>query len=145
MKRMIAVAVLAAVAGGAMAADNKLMKPIADAMAANDAQAKLNNGVKFYFAGQSTPKFTKVGVGKTSQKTNTFNKSADAACSWAFLSAMMALEKRAQQLGADAVVNITSNYGNVETASATEYECHEGNIVAGVAFKADFARMDGKK
>jgi uncharacterized protein YbjQ (UPF0145 family) len=145
MKRMIAVAVLAAVASGAMAADNKLMQPIASAMAANDAEAKLNNGVKFYFAGQQAPKFTKISSGKTSQKTNAFNKTADEACNWAFLSSMLWLEKRAQQLGADAVVNITSNYGNVENASATEFECHEGKFVAGVAFKADFVRLDGKK
>lgn len=145
MKKMIALAVLAAAASGAMAADNKSMKPIAAAMAANDAEAKLNNGVKFYFAGQPTPKFTKVGSDKTSQKTNAFNKSTDEACNWAFLSSMMALEKRAKQLGADAVVNITSNYGNVPFASATEFECHDGKFVAGVALKADFVRMDGKK
>jgi hypothetical protein len=146
MKRIIAVAVLAAVASGAMAADDKLMKPIAAAMAANGAEAKLNNGVQFFFAGQPTPKvLEKRGSDKTSQKTNSFGKSSDTACNWAFLSAMLRFEKRAKELGANAVVNITSNYGNIETASATEFECHEGNIMAGVAFKADFVRIDAKK
>jgi hypothetical protein len=139
MKRIIALAVLAVAATGAMASDNKLMKPIAAAMENNDAKAKLNNGVQFFFAGQPTPKvLEKRGQDKTSKKTNSFGKSSDAACNWAFLSAMMQLEKMAIQKGANAVVNIVSNYGNVETPSATEFECHEGNIMAGVAFKADF-------
>jgi uncharacterized protein YbjQ (UPF0145 family) len=146
MKKIIVMAVLAAAATGAMAADNKLMLPIASAMAANDAQAKLNNGVQFFFAGQPTPKvIDKLGMDKTSQKTNSFGKSADTACNWAFLSAMLRLEKRAKDLGANAVVNITSNYGNVEHASATEFECHEGNIMAGVALKGEFVKIDAKK
>jgi uncharacterized protein YbjQ (UPF0145 family) len=143
---MIAMAVLAAAATSAMAADSKVMLPIAGAMAANGAEAKLNNGVKFFFAGQPTPAVgEKLGQDKTSQKTNSFGKSAETACNWAFLSAMLRLEKRAKELGADAVVNIVSNYGNIENPSATEFECHEGNIMAGVALKGDFVRLAGKK
>lgn len=143
MKKMIAVAVLAVVATSAMAGSGKVMLPIAGAMEANDAQAKLNNGVKFFFAGQATPKIlSKLGEKKTSQKTNAFGKSAETACNWAFLSAMMHLEKQAVALGANAVVNIVSNYNNVPTASATEFECHEGALMAGVAFKGDFVRIE---
>jgi uncharacterized protein YbjQ (UPF0145 family) len=146
MKKIIVMAVLAAAASGAMAADNKKMMPIATAMAANDAQAKLNNGVQFFFAGQPTPKvIDKLGSDKTSQKTNSFGKSAETSCNWAFLSAMLRLEKRAKDLGANAVVNITSNYGNVEMASATEFECHDGNIMTGVALKGDFVKIADKK
>jgi uncharacterized protein YbjQ (UPF0145 family) len=146
MKKFFVMAVLAAAATSAMASDAKLKMPIAGAMAANGAEAKLNNGVQFFFAGQATPKvLEKLGVDKTSQKTNSFGKSAETACNWAFLSAMMRLEKRAKDLGANAVVNITSNYGNVESASATEFECHEGAIMAGVALKGDFVKIDAKK
>lgn len=146
MKKIIVLAVLAAAASGAMAADNKKMMPIEAAMAANDAQAKLNNGVQFFFAGQPTPKvIDKLGTDKTSQKTNSFGKSAETSCNWAFLSAMMRLEKRAKDLGANAVVNIVSNYGNVEMASATEFECHDGNIMTGVALKGDFVKIAPKK
>lgn len=146
MKKIIVMAVLAVAASGAMAADNKKLMPIATAMAANDAQAKLNNGVQFFFAGQPTPKvIDKLGSDKTSQKTNSFGKSAETSCNWAFLSAMLRLEKRAKDLGANAVVNITSNYGNVEMASATEFECHDGNIMTGVALKGDFVKIADKK
>jgi len=146
MKKAILMAVLAGCALSAQASDNKLMLPIDNALNANDAKGRLGDDVKFYFAGQPTPKvIEKRGSDKTSQKTNSFNKSAEKACNWAFLSAMLQLEKRAREMGANAVINIVSNYKNVENASATEFECHEGALMAGVAFKADFARIDTGK
>src|SRR4051812_8242038 len=146
MKQAIAMAVLACCALSAQASDTKLMFPIEAALNANDAKARLGDDVKFYFAGQPTPKvIEKRGSDKTSQKTNSFNKSAEKACNWAFLSAMLALQKRAHDMGANAVINIVSNYKNVENASATEFECHEGALMAGVALKADFARVDTGK
>lgn len=146
MKKAILMAVLAGCALSAQASDNKLMLPIDNALNANDAKARLGEDVKFYFAGQPTPKvIEKRGSDKTSQKTNSFNKSAEKACNWAFLSAMLQLEKRAKEMGANAVINIVSNYKNVENASATEFECHEGALMAGVALKADFARIDTGK
>ncbi len=124
------------------AADNKHLLPIADALAANDAQSRLGEGVKFYFKGQPTPHVArKIDTDQTSQKTNAFGKSAEKACNWVFLSAMLQLQKHAAAVGADAVINIVSNYNNVEMASATEFECHDGAIMAGVAFKADFVKL----
>lgn len=146
MKKAIALALLAGCALSAQASDNKLMFPIDGAMNANDAKERLGDDVKFYFAGQKTPKvIEKRGAGKTSQKTNSFNKSAEKACNWTFLSAMLNLQKQAKDVGANAVINIVSNYKNVENASATEFECHEGALMAGVALKAEFARVDTGK
>lgn len=146
MKKVMLMVVLAAVASGAMAGDRKVMLPIAGAMAANDTKAKLEGPVQFFFAGQSTPKvLEQLGSDKTSQKTNAFAKSDDVACNWVFLSDMLSLQKRAVALGANAVVNITNNYKNVENPSATEFECHVGGIMAGVALKADFVRIAAPK
>lgn len=129
----------------AAAADNKVMLPIADALAANDAEAKLSGPVKFYFAGQKTPKIlTALGSDKTSQKTNGAFKAASVSCNWVFLSAMLALQKQAMQRGANAVVNIVSNYQNIEMASSTEFECHTGAIMSGVALKGDFVKIADK-
>jgi uncharacterized protein YbjQ (UPF0145 family) len=142
MKKMILVAALMAASFSATAADKMIKFPIAGALAANDAQSRLGDSVKFYFAGQPTPKvITKITSDKTSQRTNSFGKSADTACNWVFLSAMLALQKRAQQVGANAVVNIVSNFRDVEMASATEFECAEGAIMAGVALKGDFVKI----
>jgi len=145
MKKMIPVAVMAVAAlasASASAANDMLKFPIAGAMAANDAQARLGDSVKFYFAGQPTPRVeSKIITDKTSQRTNGFGKSAEKACNYVFLSAMLQLQKRAQDVGADAVINIVSNFNNVEFASATEFECADGALMAGVALKGDFVRL----
>jgi uncharacterized protein YbjQ (UPF0145 family) len=146
MKKMFAIAALLAVSATtsltASAADTMVKLPIADALAANDAQQRLGDKVKFYFGSQQTPKVASViASDKTSQRTNGFGKSTDKACNWVFLSAMLQLQKRATELGADAVVNIVSNYKDQEFSSPTEYECADGAIMAGVAFKADFVKL----
>ena len=143
-KMMIAAALLCAAASStvAQAADNKHLMPIADALTANDAQNRLGTDVKFFFGSQRTPKvLSKLGNDKTSQKTNAFRKTNETACNWVFLSGMLQLEKKARELGANAVINIVSNYGNVEFSSDTQFECHVGNIMAGAAFKGDFVKI----
>jgi len=126
----------------AQARDTKLMLPLAAAMADNDAQNRLGDSVKFYFGTQKTPKIAqKLSTDQTSQKTNSFGKTAEKACNWAFLSAMLRLQARAKELGADAVVNIVSNYKNVEMSSETEFECHDGAMMTGVALKGDFVKF----
>jgi uncharacterized protein YbjQ (UPF0145 family) len=111
-------------------------------MADNDAQGRLGDSVKFYFGHQKTPAVaSRLGSDQTSQKTNSVGKTPERACNWAFLSAMLRLQQRARELGADAVVNIVSNYKNVETASETEFECHDGAIMSGVALKGDFVKF----
>ncbi len=57
---------------------------------------------------------------------------------------MIALQKRAKQLGANAVVNIISYYKKVPMSSTTEFECHAGAIIAGVALKGDFVKIADK-
>ena len=124
------------------ARDTKLLLPIAVALAVKDAQDKLDGSIKFYFGNQETPKIlTKLGSDMSNRKTNAFGKSDEKACNWAFLSAMVALEKRAQQLGANAVVNIVSYYDRIVMSSATEFECHAGAIIAGVVLKGDFVKL----
>jgi uncharacterized protein YbjQ (UPF0145 family) len=147
MKKIISMMVIlgAAMSVTAHASDNKVMIPIAGAMADNNAQGRLGDDIKFYFGNQPTPKvLQKLGSETTSQKTNAFGKSAEKACNWVFLSDMLALEKRAREMGANAVINIVSNYGNVESSSTTEFECHVGGIMAGAAFKGDIVKISGK-
>jgi len=145
MKKLSSALALLALAAAplyASAADTMVKLPIAGAMGANNAQQRLDVGVKFYFADQPTPKVqTKITSDRTSLRTNGFGKSTEKACNWVFLSAMLSLQKRAQELGADGVVNIVSNFNDKEMASQTEFECADGSIMAGVAFKADFVRF----
>lgn len=141
---VFALAMVSATASAtAQANDRTVMLPLAAAMGANDAQAKLGNSVKYYFGDQQVVgAFKPLDSAKTSQKTNAFAKSDATACNWVFLSAMLQLQKHAQQVGADVVTNIRSNYNNEEKSSQTEFECHVGAIMAGVALKADFGKME---
>lgn len=126
----------------AAAENTVLMLPIAGAMAANDAQARLGDNIKFYFGDQKTPKvLSKIGTDKTSQRTNGFGKGAEKSCNWVFLSAMLALKKKAEDMGANAVINIVSNFNNEEKSSQTEFECQDGAIMSGVALKGDFVKI----
>ena len=111
-------------------------------MEVKDAKDKLDGSIKFFFGNQPTPTvITKLGTDVSNRKTNAFGKSDEKACNWAFLSAMVALEKRAQQLGANAVINIVSYYKKDVMSSATEFECHAGALIAGVALKGDFVKI----
>ncbi len=81
--------------------DTKHLLPIAAAMETKDAQDKLDGSVKFYFGDQAPPQvITVLGSDVSNRKTNAFGKSDENACHWAFLSAMVALQPRAQQVGA---------------------------------------------
>lgn len=136
---------LISVSYDAQASDRKLFLPISGAMAKNDASTRLDESIKFYFGKQATPHIEKrLASDKTSKKTNAFGKSDEKACNWVFLSSMLQLQARAKELGANAVVNIVSNYDNVEFSSETDFECHAGAIMAGVALKADFVKISEK-
>jgi uncharacterized protein YbjQ (UPF0145 family) len=122
--------------------DTKHLLPIAAAMETKDAQDKLDGSVKFYFGDQAPPQVvTVLGSDVSNRKTNAFGKSDENACHWAFLPAMVALQTRAQQMGANAVINIVSYYNKKVMSSATEFECHAGAIIAGVALKGNFVKI----
>ena len=140
--RLILVAGVLATVPPVQARDTKHLLPIKAALEVKDAEEKLDGSIKFYFGNQETPKIvSKLGTDVSNRKTNAVGKSDEKACNWAFLSAMIALEKRAKQLGANAVVNIVSYYKKDVMSSATEFECHAGAVIAGVALKGDFVKV----
>ena len=126
----------------AHASDRKYLLPIAAGLENKDAQEKLDGSIKFFFGAQPHPAIlSKFGSDVSNRKTRVFGRSDEAACNWAFLSAMIALQNRAKQLGANAVVNIVSYYQKVVMSSETEFECHAGAVIAGVALKGDFVKI----
>lgn len=142
-KHMInAVAFTVLLSSSALARDNHQMLPIQAAMDAPAAQGKLDKSIRLFFADQSHPNILQeMGDFSTSKKTNSFGKSASEACNWAFLSAMLTLQERARQEGGNAVINIKSNYKNIETASSTDFMCGDGAFVSGVAFKGKVVKL----
>jgi uncharacterized protein YbjQ (UPF0145 family) len=138
----IVLALSLSVVYSAQARDTKYLLPIAAALEVKDAKARFDGSIKFFFGNQEAPKvLAKLGTDVTNLKTNAVGKSDEKACNWVFLSAMLALEKRAKQLGANAVINIVSFYKKEVMSSATEFECHAGAVIAGVALRGDFVKI----
>ncbi|WP_339897069.1 excinuclease ATPase subunit [uncultured Gilvimarinus sp.] len=128
-------------AAHSQARDDKSMRPINDVL--EKYADKLNSDVALYFGGQPHPaSATKLGEYPTNKKTNGFNKSDSEACEWVMLSALLSLQERALREGGDAVVNIRSYYKKNELSSETEYECHNGTFVAGVALIGEVVKLD---
>lgn len=125
----------------AQARDTTHYLTIKDVIAEATAAGKLDGSVKFYFGTKPAgAKIVQVGA-STSKKTNAFGKSDEKACSWALQSALIYMQNAAKAAGANAVVNLNSNYKNVVYKSTSKYECHAGAVMAGVALKGDFARV----
>lgn len=138
--RLAALTIALIATGAAQARDTEHKLPIKDVIEGPEA-AKFSN-VKFYFGKQPAPAVEKsLGEFTTSQKTNAFNKTDEEACRWVMASALKRLAESAAQKGADAVINVRSNYNNIQFSSETEYECHAGGIMAGVALKAEFVKL----
>lgn len=143
MKKILVACVTSCIflASPAIARDDRLKFSIPDLLKTDKAKNALYD-VPLYFADQSHPKpLSKQSGITTNKKTSGFAKSDQEACEWAFLSAIKALQERAQRDGMNAVVNITSNYKHQSFASRTEFECGAGNIMAGVALKADIVKL----
>jgi uncharacterized protein YbjQ (UPF0145 family) len=80
----------------------------------------------------------------SNRKTNGVGKSDEVGCRWAALAALIQFQERAKEVGANAVVDIVSYYKKDEFKSATEYECHGGAVIIGVALKGTLAKVAAK-
>ncbi len=136
-----AVALLAS--NASTARNTKAMWPIADAISAPEAKARLDSGISFFFGAATHPAVAKsFGVYTSNKKTNGTNKTDKEACEWAFLSAMLSFQQRAIELGGNAVINIRSYYDKHEVSSETEYECGSGALMSGVTFQGDVVKLE---
>lgn len=142
MKKMVVCVLALAAATLAQARNDAVMLPLADVVQLGLDQGKLDGSVKFYLSGAATPKVSaKFGDDVSNKKTNGVGKDDATACNWAALSALMAFEASAKQKGANAVVDMHSFYKKSPTKDRVNYECHAGNIMAGVALKGTYARI----
>lgn len=125
-----------------MARDTEYKVPLAEVLEMPEAKEKLDGSVKFYLAGQATPAvIQKLGEDVSNRKTNGVGKEDRYGCKWAALSALIALQDKAKTLGANAVVDIVSYYKKTPFSSPTDFECHAGTVVIGVALKGTYAKV----
>jgi hypothetical protein len=127
----------------ARAADAYLDLAVADARASRHASALLD--VPFYMVGEKHPAVgSKLGEYPTNQRANAFGKAKSDACHRAFVSAILALQKRAQLEGGNAIVDVRSNTKNQKFESATQFRCAAGAVVANVALQGTVVKLAGK-
>lgn len=112
---------------------------IQEALNSAEAKSVLNPKIKLYFAQPAPGKVVRKGI-TTNPKTNAANKSDAESCRWAFLSAVKKFQERAVKEGASKVGNLVSYYKKNEYKSATQYECHAGHLMSGVALKGDIVK-----
>ena len=129
-------------AATAEARDSRLHLDFAQAVESGLADGTLDGSVSFHLSGAATPAISKRhGAANSNRKTNALNKSDEEACRWVLMSVLVAMQDQARSHGANAVVDITSNYKKQEFSSPTQYECAAGAIMAGVALKGTYATV----
>jgi len=125
------------------ARDDHNLYSIEAAMNTSFAKEKLSKGYLFAFGDQAHGNIVaNHGEFSSNKKTNAFGKTDEYACQWAFLSAMLSFQDRIAKAGGNAVVNIRSYYKKNEIKSATEFECGNGAIMAGVTFIGDVVTLE---
>ena len=113
LKAALALMVCTLATHGAVARDTEYKLKFADVQSMSDSKIKtrLDDSIKLYFADQPTPKVAeRLGEETSNKKTNGFGKDDEFGCKWAAYSALVALQERARQLGANAVVGIDIDY-----------------------------------
>lgn len=127
----------------ALAADKKVVLPVAGVLATPVARSKLDGSVSFYFGNSPHPAVTqKLGEASSRKKTNAFAKSDAATCNHVLVSTLIDLQQKAQAAGGNAVINIRSTYEGTEVSYDDEFECHVGFLMSGVALKGDIATVE---
>jgi hypothetical protein len=122
--------------------DTQHMLSIEAAMNSADFKERLDPDIRFYFGTQAHPEIEQsFGNFVSNKKTNAFGKSDEAACEWVLLSALLSFQDRVKAEGGNAVVNLNSYYKKNSFSSETEYECHAGGIMAGVALQGDVVKI----
>lgn len=124
------------------ARDDAQYHSISDAMASAPFKEKLDPNIRFFWGNQNYPSAaSQIGEYTSNKKTNSVGKSDTKACEWALLSALLSFQDRALSKGGNAVVDIVSYYKKNEFVSETQFECHSGNIVSGVAIKGRVVKL----
>jgi len=106
------------------------------------AKDKLDSGIKIYMMGQSVPGLQKrYGSYKSNKRSNAGGKTSQDACDVAFISALIALQQRADREGGNAVVDIYSLTKDKKMQSSENYSCNAGGMMVNVVLMGTVARV----
>jgi hypothetical protein len=143
MNKLLAAALLALVAAvPAQARNTAVTVTLQSVLDMPEAQSRLDGSVKFYLAGSPTPTVgTTFGEDTSNAQTNAFNKTAEEACRWNALSALIKFQEHAKRDGANAVIDITSYSEKVTFTSPTDIQCADGAFLARIALRGTYANV----
>lgn len=130
--------ICALAASGCRSTDTSHTFSIAEALNSPQAKQVLDPSIELHFA-SGRGQIIKSGL-ISNKKTNGANKSDLDSCNWAFLSAVKQFQDTAKKLGGTKVINLISYYKKKPYTSATQFECHTGNVITGVALRGDIAK-----
>lgn len=132
-------------ATAAQARDSEYKLKIDEVMQNPEFKAKIGNDVAFYFGNRKTPPIAqKFGDFVGNKKTNSVGKPDEQACRWAMASVLIEFAERARKMGGNAVVNVVSYYKQVTYSSVSDFDCHAGGLLAGVALKGTVVKLKKK-
>ena len=114
-----------------------------EAQASKVGKDKLNPSIKLFMKGEKHAKvIKKIGEYKSNKRSNAFGKSEQATCDNSFLSAMIALQDRAEKEGGNAVIDIYTITKDKKFESAELYSCLKGTMVSNVALMGTVVKLD---
>lgn len=126
----------------ASAADAIVQFDLQKAMNAPDTLAHIDGSVKFYFGSTSHPAIIKhLGEGIANKRANGFGRESTRGCERAFLDALITMQDKAKELGANAVINVNSYFKRNEVPITTTVECHSGMWMDAVTLKGEFVKV----
>ncbi|HSZ83065.1 MAG TPA: excinuclease ABC subunit A [Polyangia bacterium] len=124
------------------ARDDRLTFKVKDALEHGESKQKLNPNIKLYFGKIPHPKPVQdLGDFEAKEKTRSFHRTDQEACDWVFLSAVLKLQEHAQNMQADAIVDIESDFKGQPLVSDKEYLCDAGSIMSGVTLKGRLVKL----
>jgi hypothetical protein len=133
---------LSAIPLAAQARDTVLNLSAAAASSTEAADKQLTR-IAFFLKGQGhRPVKHELGEWSVHGRVQAVLRTDEQACEAAFISALAALQKRAEQEGGNAIVRIESITRREETSSATDYRCVVGATVAHVGLRGDVVMLD---
>jgi uncharacterized protein YbjQ (UPF0145 family) len=145
--KKLALMVLLLAAPGLGFATGKIVHfPVQNAIDAATNAGKLDGTVKFYFAGNAPDGQVTVMNNKVmdneeiNRDTHALGKNDQTTCDEALQSLLISLQDQAKKAGANAVVDIVSNYSH-EYRDSQNYECHVGLSTFGVMLKGKLAKV----
>ncbi|MFC6277245.1 excinuclease ABC subunit A [Psittacicella hinzii] len=137
--KTLSVLAVAALALGSCARNETSFHSVQETLASAQAKKVVDPNIQLFW-GTDAPGTLLLKDATTNRTTNAFAKADVNSCQWAFLSAVVQLQKKAKELGGTKVTNIFSTYKGSNFKSATQYECHAGNLISRVSLTGDIKK-----